>query len=295
MIDLTAIIENFEYIKTTRSKVSVIFQDVKRKIEYLNKIYSDIVKTHSIKEYTFGLDSFYFQTRVIELENDNLSNMLNILTNRFYCEYYKLYKIIEEYIVNDVNLHDKCLNEKVFPIYKDLDKNVNYDFNLTIELQRNILKYIMDLCDYLRIKNIELKDNRKLSNLGINIENIVNYQHLSNVLLNERITMFVRYMEALNKHHTKYINRLFMNSKSIIDAVNEDIMTKQFINDDTISNTDHINCVDENKQISLNSIIREDIIDNDTCIELIVSEKYVSNADTNTNNIIPMSITNFEL
>jgi hypothetical protein len=238
MNELTAIIENFEYIKTMRSKIASIFQDVTQKIGYLNKIYADIVKIHSMKEYTFGLDSFYFQTRLIELENENLSKMLNILTNRFYCEYYKLHKIIEEYInneINDVKLNDKFLNKKVFPVYKDLDKNSNYDFNLTIEIQRNIVKYITDLCDYLRIRNIELKDNTKHSKLGINIENIVNYQHFSNALLHERITMFVRYVEALNKHHTKYINRLFVSSKSMIDAVNEDIMTKHFNNDHSIS------------------------------------------------------------
>jgi len=238
MNEVNAIIEHFEYIKTMRAKVSAIFQDVKQKIGYLNKIYADIVKNHSMKEYTFGLDSFYFQTRLIELENENLNKMLNILTNRFYCEYYKLYKIIEEYITNDINdvkLNDKFSNKKVFPVYKDLDKNANYDFSLTIEIQRNIVKYITDLCDYLRIKNIELKDNTKHSKLGINIENIVNYQHFSNVLLHERIMMFVRYMEALNKHHTKYINRLFVNSKSMIDAVNEDIMTKHLNNDHSIS------------------------------------------------------------
>jgi len=281
MNEINAITEKFEYIKTMRTKVSAIFQDVKQKIGYLNKIYSDIVKNHSMKEYTFGLDSFYFQTRVIELEHDNLNKMLNILTNRFYCEYYKLYKIIEEYInidINDVKLNDKFVNKKVFPVYKDLDKNANYDFSLTIEIQRSIVKYITDLCDYLRIKNIELKDNTKHSKLGINIENIVNYQHFSIALLNERIVMFVRYLEALNKHHTKYINRLFVSSKSMIDAVNEDIMTKQFNNDHTISPAENVdankNPFETNDKI-LYSIVEEDF----TVIDKGANE--IANANAN--------------
>lgn len=292
MNELSAIIENFEYIKTMRSKVSSIFQDVTQKVGYLNKIYADIVKNHSMKEYIFGLDSFYFQTRLIELENENLSKMLNILTNRFYCEYYKLHKIIEEYInneindVNDVKLNDKFLNKKVFPVYKDLDKNCNYDFNLTIEIQRNIVKYITDLCDYLRIRNIELKDNTKHSKLGINIENIVNYQHFSNVLLHERIMMFVRYMEALNKHHTKYINRLFVNSKSMIDAVNEDIMTKHLNNDHSISPAENeIEDTTANiNKIKLDSIIEEDNEENDKLAN-----------DTESVKILQRSISDFDL
>jgi len=238
MTDLNEIIDKFEYIKTMRSKICAIFQDVKQKLLYLNKIYADIVKIHSNKEFTFGLDAFYFQSQLIDIEHNNLDKILNILTNRFYCEYYKLYKIIETYItqeINDVKLNDKFSNKKIFPVYKDLDKNANYDFSLTIEIQRIIVKYINDLTEYLRIKNIELKDNTKHSKLGINIENIVNYQHYFNALLHERIQMFVRYLEALNKHHTKYINRLFMSCKSMIDSVNEDIMTKHFNNDHSIT------------------------------------------------------------
>jgi len=316
MSELNAIIEHFEYIKTMRAKVSAIFQDVKQKIGYLNKIYSDIVKNHSMKEYTFGLDSFYFQTRLIELENENLNKMLNILTNRFYCEYYKLYKIIEEYItneINDVKLNDKFSNKKVFPVYKDLDKNANYDFNLTIEIQRNIVKYIHDLGDYLRIKNIELKDNTKHSKLGINIENIVNYQHFFNALLNEKITMYIRYLETLNKHHTKYINRLFVTSKSMIDAVNEDIMTKQFNNDHTISpaegevedsnNTnkyevDYKQEVDYkpvvlDKQPILASIREEDISENNIEFAIIDKNKETNNIDNV--KILQRSISDFDL
>ena len=157
---------------------------------------------------------------------------------------------------------------------------------MTIEIQRNIVKYITDLCDYLRIRNIELKDNTKHSKLGINIENIVNYQHFSNVLLHERIMMFVRYMEALNKHHTKYINRLFVNSKSMIDAVNEDIMTKHLNNDHSISPEENeIEDTTANiNKIKLDSIIEEDNEENDKLAN-----------DTESVKILQRSISDFDL
>ena len=275
MNELNAIIEHFEHIKTMRSKVCSIFQDVKHKLDYLNKIYTDIVKNHSMKEYTFGLDSFYFQTRLIEIEYDNMNKILNILTNRFYCEYYKLYKIIEDYIVNDINdvkLNDKFSHKKVFPMYKDLDKNTNYDFNMTIEIQRTIVKYINDLGDYLRIKLIEQKDNTQHSKLGINIENIVNYQQFSNALIHERITMFVRYLETLNKHHTKYINRLFISCKSMIDAVNEDIMTKQFNNAHSINDDIPIN-----EHITVKNTLIENTLIENTLIENTLIEPIITN------------------
>ena len=126
MSELNAIIEKFENIKTIRSKVCSIFQEVKQKLNYVNKIYADIVKAHSLKEYTFGLDSFHFQSTLIEVEYDNMYKILNILTNRFYCEYYKLYKIIEDYIIHELKLNDdKILHKKIFQVYKDLEKNSN--------------------------------------------------------------------------------------------------------------------------------------------------------------------------
>ena len=245
-IKIYELIEAFEMIKLMRLNIAAIFTEIKGKIEQLNNIYIDIVKSHKIKEYTFGLDSFHFQNKIIEIEYDNMNNLLNTLLNRFYCEYYKLYKIIGEYIneINNDKLSSNCMhkkdfslnnkvlfdykkdfpiNKKDFPVYKDLDKNINYDFELTIEIQRIIVAYINDLSDYLQSKNIELKNNTTHTQIGINIENIVNYQYFSNAVINERISMFIRYLNALNKHHTKYIKRLYNITMSLLDHINDEL------------------------------------------------------------------------
>lgn len=50
--------------------------------------------------------------------------------------------------------------------------------------------------------------------------NTINY---SNAILIERINMFINFMEAFNKHHTKYFLRLLNKSNLINDMINEDI------------------------------------------------------------------------
>ena len=94
ILSTTNVILGFASIKTTRMNVCNIFQAIKQKLADLSKMYMDVVKNHGIKEYTFGLDAFHFQSKLIEYEYENMQKLLNTITNRFYCEYYKLYKII---------------------------------------------------------------------------------------------------------------------------------------------------------------------------------------------------------
>ena len=229
-LSTTIVIVGFANIKTTRMNVCNIFQEIKQKIADLSKMYMDVVKNHGIKEYTFGLDAFHFQSKLIEYEYENMQKLLNTITNRFYCEYYKLYKIILEYVHTELKLNINITSKAVFPAYKDLDKHINYDFSLTVEIQSMCVKYINALNDYLQTKNKELYINtNRQSKCGINIDHIVHYQSYTNALIAEQIRMFIRYLDALNKHHTKYMIRLYNISKHLLDDVNADITTTELV------------------------------------------------------------------
>ena len=227
-ISVTNIVQEFAQIQTTYTNVCSIFQEIKQKLADLNNIYIDVVKTHTIKEYTFGLDAFNFQSKLIAHEYANMQNLLKVIVNQFYCEYYKLYKIVREYVHNEMKLNINIESNTVLPVYKDLDKKINYDFTFTVEIQSIIIKYINALHDYLRGKNKELNNtNTRQTKCGINIEHIVHYQSFTNALLTEQIMMFIRYMNALNRHHMKYITRLYSISKDLIDDVNAYIVTEE--------------------------------------------------------------------
>ena len=91
-----------------------------------------------------------------------------------------------------------------------------------------ILETIHDLYEYLSLKNTKMVTDKEQIIMGINIDNIVNSEHFSNILLSERITMYIKYLEVINKHHTKYISRLIRKCKVAIEIFNEDIQIKQF-------------------------------------------------------------------
>jgi hypothetical protein len=228
--DLTELNAKFENLKGMRLDLRIIFDEISLKLQSLNKLYEDLVKTHGQNDYTFGIDSFYFQNKLINMEYENMLKLFSSVDNRVYCEYYKIYKLILDYVHVDLK-HTKILDKVVaiqqnFPPYKDLEPLKNYDFALTCNIQQIVMQILHDLQDFLVIKQAITLQDKQQSEMGINIDNIVHAQVYNNVLLHERITMYMRYIESFNLHHHKYLSRLTLKSKIMIGIVNQDIQLK---------------------------------------------------------------------
>ena len=76
-----------------------------------------------INLFIFGLDSFHFQGKLIDIEYEDIQRLYSAITNRIYCEYFKLYKIIVQYILDNI-IEQKIIDlfhvNKSYTIYKDL-------------------------------------------------------------------------------------------------------------------------------------------------------------------------------
>jgi hypothetical protein len=231
MTDSDIEINKFDLIQSLRSDINSIFSDIDNKLKMLNAVHTDLVKTHIDSHYRFGLDSFHFQNRLIQLENDNMKTIFLYIDNRIYCEYYKLYRIICEYVTTDLN--DKSFADKVaalykkFPIYKDLEPTKVYDFSITNEINSSINQIILELQNYNLLKKSELENEQKKASSGINIHNLIHEQVYRISLLEEKINMFMRYLDTFHTHHTNYLNRLIIKLKLMNQIVNEDISLKQ--------------------------------------------------------------------
>ena len=222
---------NFEIISSMRIDINNIFGEIDNKLKNLNALHTDLVKTHLDSNYRFGLDSFHFQNRLIQIENDNMKALFVYIDNRIYCEYYKLYRIIYEYIadgLNDKSFSDKLVAlHKKFPIYKDLEPTKVYDFNITHEISNSINYYINELQAHISLKKRDLEIEQAKANSGINIHNLINEHVYKISLLEEKTNMFIRYLNTFNIHHTKYLDRLMSKLRLINNIVNEDINLKQ--------------------------------------------------------------------
>lgn len=223
-------INDFNTIKRLRTDLNNIFTEIDTKLNVLTHIYTDMVKTHVDKNYTLGLDSFHFQNKLIQMEYDNMKNVFNFIENRIYCEYYKLLKMLYDFInkeIKDKEIVDKLLiTHKHYPPYKDLEPTKIYDFNITTEINNTINNIIKGLKSHLMGKKEELNEKKQHSKMGINIDNMIHEQQYNIIILEERINMFENYLNTFGSHHSKYFSRLTIKVKLMLGVVNEDFHLK---------------------------------------------------------------------
>tara|TARA_B100000941_G_C28397820_1_gene496376 strand:- start:202 stop:951 length:750 start_codon:yes stop_codon:yes gene_type:complete len=231
MSNLLKIKKNFDDIKDLREDIITIFATLTSKINTLKNLYKLMIKEHKQSECIFGIDSLYFQNKLIQMEYNSMYEIFIAIDNRIYCEYYKLHNIIQNYIkkeMEDENLCSKIIVSMKFPSYKNLEPLKKYDFKLVKQLQEYSLNAITELETYSITKHNELENNTNQSSLGLNIGNLVNSCRYSNALLKEKIHLFCNYLDTFHEHHTKYFNRLKSQLELILKIINEDIKIKQF-------------------------------------------------------------------
>ena len=221
----------FEIVKKLRIDLNNIFDEIDIKLKALNHIYEDLVKTHQDKNYILGMDSFHFQNKLIQMEYDNMKQIYNFIDNRIYCEYYKLHKMLFDFITKEIKekiIIDKLLiTHKKYPVYKDLEPTKIYDFNIASEINNTILNIIKELKSYIEEQRVELNEKINQSNMGLNIQSIIHEQSFNITILEERINMFENYLNTFCSHHSKYFTRLTIKLKLMLGIVNEDFHLKK--------------------------------------------------------------------
>ena len=216
---------DFNNLINIRNNVKNIFEILQSRIDKLKILYSEFIQNNKNQVFVFGLDSFHFQSKLIDIEYDDTKRLFMAIGNRMYCEYFKLNKIIIEYILN--NVKDKKITEilKVnnYPIYKDLEPFKEYKFETLMDIHENILKMITILVSELNKKENELSIHKSKQHIGLNIDNFVTTFNFNNNVMKERITMFITYIEFFHKLHTKYLKRFSNKIQLIYTDINNDI------------------------------------------------------------------------
>ena len=216
---------DFNNLINIRNNVKNIFEILQSRIDKLKILYSEFIQNNKNQVFVFGLDSFHFQSKLIDIEYDDIKRLFMAIGNRMYCEYFKLNKIIIEYILN--NIKDKKITEILkinnYPIYKDLEPFKEYKFETLMDIHENILKMITILVSELNNKENELTIHKSKQHIGLNIDNFVTTFNYNNNVMKERIIMFITYIEFFHKLHTKYLKRFSNKIQLIYTDINNDI------------------------------------------------------------------------
>uniref|UniRef100_A0A6C0DKK9 Uncharacterized protein n=1 Tax=viral metagenome TaxID=1070528 RepID=A0A6C0DKK9_9ZZZZ len=278
----------FNNISLIRGKIINVFESLKNKMDKLKLLYSEFIKHSNTQLFIFGLDSFHFQSKLIDLENDDMKRMFLIINNRMYCEYFKLYKIIVAYVSENIN--DKKILEIIkgnnFPIYKDLEPFKDYKFETTIEIHDNIILLLNSIVGIINNRENELSLHKSKQLIGLNIDNFVNSFNFEITIMKEKINLFLSYMDFFHKLHNKYLKRFSNKIQLMFNHINSDI---QF--DENIENN---NIVNSNQQINYDDTNFEIIINNshDNNMTKLTTNDIESGFSTPTNKSVVSDISN---
>ena len=221
----------FDNVKEMRSEIAILFDSLNGRIKKLKEMYSEFVtytksiKTADVKSFIFSLDSFYFQTSLLQKEYDYLKDYYGIIVNRMYGEYYKLLKLITEYVEKsmiDNKLHEILKNKK-YPKYDDLDDARQYPFELILQLNEDIIAVVNYLIHVLKDKEMSLKQYTTNQNYGLNVNNFVSTYNYEVVVLQEQINLYEKYLEFFYHVHEKLLKRLITKISVLEAQLNTDI------------------------------------------------------------------------
>lgn len=202
------------------------FSLLEGKIKVLKDYYLSMGDYMTNSSYVFGLDSFRYQTRMIDLEYDDIQRIYNAYMNRMYGEYFKLYKIIDATIdrINNKKLNSILEANKDFPVYRDLEPFKKYDYKIITSLHETLLILINSIIGYSSDKEVELKNEHHKQDMGLNIDNFIFCFGFNNKVLEDKIALFINYLNFFHIIHLKYMKRFNSKVNLFISQINHDII-----------------------------------------------------------------------
>ena len=225
MYDLTKVNIGFEEVKRVRLQIEGDFSVIQNKLNALGDIYANIVSKHKKIECTLGVDALFFQSELIQKEFSNMKNLFNFINNRIYCEYYKLYYYVKDYITNNMGenvVHELNFRDD-FPSYKSLDTDMIYDFAHVLNIQ-SLIVVTLDKMQTFFTESVSLNNKEKmLLKMGLHIDTVIHTQDYTNSVMCAKLKMFYNYLLTFNEHHTKHLSRLFTKTRMIVDIISDDM------------------------------------------------------------------------
>jgi hypothetical protein len=244
-IKLQQIKKNFNKLKDIRVQITNLLNIIEYKNNKLKTKTKNFIDSNKNNLFTFGLDSYQFQNKLIEYEYEDMKKIYHIFNNRMYCEYYKLYKIVSGFVEESMTINKNLELLKlgnVFPVYKDLEPLKLYSFEIIEDLHKTIILLLSDINDYVEERENELNELKKTQQSALHINNFLNTYEYNIISIRHKGLLYISYLEFFHIIHTKNFNRFANKMKTIDEYINVDI-------DIDIDDNDDVNIVVSDEKI----------------------------------------------
>ena len=263
----------FSTILNNRKDLLNTFIQQQVKIQLLKNNYAEYVKNNNSALLVFGLDTFHFQSKLLDMEYDELNKFFLIINNRIYCEYFKLYKIIIEYLnknIKEPKLMDMTKTIDRFPVYKDLEPYKQYDIQTISDIHEQIILLLTGFDIFITNKETVLKSHIQKKNIGFNLDNFVNTYNYDITIIRKKLSLFLDYIDFFHRIHSKYLNTFAEKLNLMISELNRDIHPET-TNDQAITET----VIAEETVVIEEEIIVEEPLVEDVVVDVVVEESVI--------------------
>jgi len=234
---IEGLIEKFKKIDETKGKIDKGLQIVQKITEKLRKIHKDFQRGAEDELQVLALDGLQFQNKYFEVDLSDCRKMRNVVCNRMYGDYYKVYKQIFEYLIEhfgDSPLSKKCdIQLDSFPVYKDLEISKVYETKLLKQLQVSLVEVLIYIDESITKKNDNIASYNKKKAMGLNINNFVTMFAFNASLMKGKLEMFLDYVDYIILQHEKYFDRLYNRVQIIVWNAYDEVDIKNIQEDDS--------------------------------------------------------------
>ena len=246
---------NLEKLKSTfhnilllRNDVTKLKKQVNNKIMELKTIYGELSKNTTKKALLFSLDSFFFQYKLFSVELENIDRFRVLLNNRMYCDYYKLYTLIVNYIKdNSEDLSAEKIEFYTFPVYKDLEPFQEYNLDDIKHIHEDIMKYINFLYECYEINQTKITNYNGKTRIGFSISNLLNTLEHENMVLKQQMALYINYLSFFHISQTKHLKSLLQRLKDFDNEIEENVNGNHAYSVDDVEEADTIRKFDYNE------------------------------------------------
>jgi len=204
-----------------------MFETIDNKIIKVKEVYNTFAK---LNNNFFGIDSISFRAKLIDLEFEHIKQTYTFINNRMYGEYFKLYKIIEEYIKNNFKekkIINTLLPDKQFIVYKDLEPFKIYEDNNIYDIFNTIIVILTELNSILSNKTLELKNTIQFNNIGADMNNLFYTIHTQNSQIYLQINLFISYIDQFYKLQYKNLDTFINKTRIFLSEIRKDTKVDQ--------------------------------------------------------------------
>lgn len=260
-------------INSLKDKIKNTLEKINHKQELLQENLNLYISRDGEDNTHFGIDSFSFQIKIIDLEYQNMCRMNSFIKNRIYGSYYKLYNDIYKFLINyhkeDCGiLFNKVRKKEDYPVYQDLDPFFEYDQSHILNIHDDIILFLIKIWNIIKNNNLEIEEEKKKVNSGLNLDNYVGYNSFVNNNISNNLSFYVNVLSQYHHYHVTFLNNLYLKIELMWELLNKEIQ---------ISGSSQLK---ENSELNKKISILENI-ENNNCVKEDIDKSLETKSENN--------------